>query len=143
MPSNRFDVPLPDVVPERDARVVQRYAEYVKSLAIDGFPGLKHWTRNVSRHPNTFHLPTATDRFYPDFVALLEDGRILVVEYKGRDRSPEESRDSREKDLVGRLWAGSFGGRAVFVTATMKAGDPSEITKAVRAALAEANAREA
>ena len=34
MPSNRFDVPLPDVVPERDARVVQRYAEYVKSLGL-------------------------------------------------------------------------------------------------------------
>lgn len=131
----------PDDVPALDGKAGGE--EELCAFAIDSLPELKHWTRNVSRHPNAFHLPTATDRFYPDFVALMEDGRILVVEYKGRDRSPEESRDSREKDLVGRLWASSSGGRDVFVTATMKNADPGEITKAIRAALDAAKARAA
>ena len=36
------------------------------------------------RQPNSFWLQTSSDKFYPDFVALLNDGRVLVVEYKGR-----------------------------------------------------------
>ena len=40
-------------------------------------------------------LPTSTDRFYPDFVAMLQDGRIFVVEYKGADRM--DTGDTREK----------------------------------------------
>ena len=31
-----------------------------------------------------FYLQKATGRFYPDFVCVLNDGKILVVEYKGR-----------------------------------------------------------
>ena len=50
---------------------------------LDGLPQVKFWVRNVARHRASFWLPTATDRFYPDFVAQLEDGRLLVVEYKG------------------------------------------------------------
>ena len=50
---------------------------------LDSLSGVKYWVRNVSRHPDSFWLPTATDRFHPDFVALLNDGRYLVVEYKG------------------------------------------------------------
>ncbi|MDE0523215.1 MAG: tyrosine-type recombinase/integrase [Boseongicola sp.] len=34
MLSNRFDAPLPDVVPERDSRVVRRYAEHLESLCL-------------------------------------------------------------------------------------------------------------
>ena len=130
----------PEEVPAFDGKAGGE--EELCAFAIDSLPELKHWTRNVSQHPNAFHLPTATDRFYPDFVAVMEDGRILVVEYKGRDRSPEESRDSREKDMVGRLWARSSRGRAVFVTATMKKADLGEITTAIRAALDEAKARD-
>jgi type III restriction enzyme len=36
--------------------------------------------RNVK--PTSFSLQTATERSYPDFICKLEDGRILVVEYK-------------------------------------------------------------
>ena len=50
--------------------------------ALDRLPGLKYWIRNVARHPASFWLPTAAGRFYPDFVARLDDGRRLVVEYK-------------------------------------------------------------
>ena len=51
---------------------------------IDSLPGVKWWVRNLERRPDhAFWLPTPTDKFYPDFVALLKDGRTLVVEYKG------------------------------------------------------------
>ena len=50
---------------------------------IDSLPQVTYWIRNVARHPESFSLPTATNKFYPDFVAQLTDGRLLVVEYKG------------------------------------------------------------
>jgi len=42
-------------------------------------------------------LPTSTDRFDPDFVASLKNGRILVVEYKGE--LWVDTTDTREKAL--------------------------------------------
>ncbi len=57
----------------------------------------------------------------------MEDGRLLVVEYKGKQLSPEESRDSREKELIGQQWAKASEGKAVFVMATMERGDPKEV----------------
>jgi type III restriction enzyme len=108
------------------------------AFALDSLPRLKHWTRNVARHRNAFWLPTATDHFYPDFVAMMEDGRLLVVEYKGADRTPEESRDSREKELIGQQWAKVSNGKAVFVMATMGKGNAPDIRAQVVAALTKA-----
>jgi type III restriction enzyme len=123
----------PDEVPAFDGK---DGGEEVKcALALDVLPGLKYWTRNVSRHPNSFSLPTSTDKFYPDFVAVMEDGRLLVVEYKGKQLSSEESRDSREKELIGQQWAKASKGKAVFVMATMERGDPKEVRQQVIAAL--------
>jgi type III restriction enzyme len=76
--------------------------EFQCAQAIDSLPGLKYWIRNVARHPNSFWLPTATDKFYPDFVALLEDGRLLVVEYKGAHIA--DGSDTDEKRTIGKLW---------------------------------------
>lgn len=61
----------------------------------------------------SFWLPTSSDRFYPDFVAMLNDGRILVVEYKGEHLWSNE--DSKEKRVVGELWAERSGGKCLFV----------------------------
>ncbi len=105
------------------------------ALVIDGLPGLKHWTRNVSRHRNSFSLPTSTDKFYPDFVAEMNDGRLLVVEYKGQDRTPEESRDSREKDQIGQEWAKASDGKAVFVMATIENKDAGGMRQTILDAL--------
>lgn len=80
---------------------------------IDSLPGVKWWVRNLERDPaRSFWLPTSTDRFYPDFVALLEDGRVLVVEYKGGDRVTNA--DTREKDAIGKLWEARSQGRCIF-----------------------------
>ena len=70
--------------------------------AIDGLPQVKYWVRNVSRHPESFWLPTVAGKFYPDFVASLEDGRRFVVEYKGALLA--DSPDTKEKQNIGALW---------------------------------------
>ena len=58
-------------------------------------------------------MPTSTDKFYPDFVCLLRDGRILVVEYKGGYIA--DNADSREKKAIGEMWAARSGGQCLFV----------------------------
>ena len=80
--------------------------------ALDSLSGV-YWVRNVSRHPDSFWLPTSTDKFYPDFVALLNNGRYLVVEYKGAHIS--EGSDTAEKRTVGELWERRSDGKGVFL----------------------------
>ena len=82
---------------------------------IDSLAAVKYWIRNVARHPNSFWLPTATDKFYPDFVALLNDDRLLVVEYKGAHIA--EGSDTSEKRTVGALWERESNGKGLFAVA--------------------------
>lgn len=77
-------------------------------------PKVKYWVRNLERDPRAFRLPTSTDYFYPDFIAKLEDGRILVVEYKGEHL---RNQDTAEKDNIGRIWASNSGGKCIFLVA--------------------------
>ena len=83
--------------------------------AIDSLPGVRHWVRNVARHPASFSLPVVAGRFYPDFVARLDDGRLLVVEYKGAHIA--EGADTAEKRTIGALWQRASRGRCLFVMA--------------------------
>lgn len=88
--------------------------EFECAVFLDNMPQTKYWVRNLERRPDSsFWLQTSTDRFYPDFVAMLNDGRILVVEYKGEDRWSND--DSKEKRAVGELWAERSNGRCLFV----------------------------
>ena len=82
--------------------------------SLDQHPKVVRWVRNLERRPSTsFWLPTSTDRFYPDFVALLDDDRVFVLEYKGLDRWSNE--DSREKRAIGNLWAERSNGSGIFL----------------------------
>jgi type III restriction enzyme len=93
--------------------------EFACALAIDTNDKVKHWVRNIERQPKlSFWLPTSTDYFYPDFVAELEDGRVLVVEYKGEVYATND--DSREKIQVGTQWEKSSDGRCLFLFAVAK-----------------------
>ena len=83
--------------------------------ALDSLPGVKYWIRNVARHPASFWLPTATDKFYPDFVSLLNDGRLLVVEYKGAHIA--DGTDAAEKRTIGELWEHKSAGQGLFIIA--------------------------
>lgn len=110
--------------------------ETVCAIEIDSLPEVKYWVRNLERQPaSSFWLPTATDRFYPDFVAELTDGRLFVIEYKGAQLYNND--DSREKRDIGDVWAAASNGRCIFamVTSTQQAG------KSVAAQLREAVAR--
>jgi type III restriction enzyme len=53
-----------------------------------------------------------------DFVAETLDGRLLVVEYKGKDYASND--DSKEKKILGEVWAKGSGGRALFLMAVKK-----------------------
>ena len=102
-----------DRVPAFDG--VEDGEEFRCAQAIDSLPGLRYWIRNVARDPASFWLPTAAGRFYPDFVARLDDGRLLVVEYKGALLTDEP--ETREKRAIGALWERESGGEALFLMA--------------------------
>ena len=87
--------------------------EFECARALDALPEVRHWVRNIEQQERfSFWLPTATDYFYPDFVAELIDGRLFVVEYKGDAYATND--DSREKRAIGAAWARASGGQAVF-----------------------------
>ena len=72
--------------------------------------------RNVDRKQGSFSLPVSNGyNFYPDFVAKLKDGRILIVEYKGK---PFLNDDTREKENIGQLWEEKSQGQGLFLLAT-------------------------
>jgi len=75
--------------------------------AIDRNPLIQMWVRNLERQvTHAFWLPTSTDKFYPDFVAKLTDGRLFVIEYKGAFL---DNADTQEKELIGKVWAEKSG----------------------------------
>jgi type III restriction enzyme len=88
--------------------------EFLCAQFIDQIDEVEFWVRNLDRQPNfSFWLQTSTDKFYPDFVYKLKDGRFLVVEYKGADRWSND--DSKEKRRLGELWALKSIGKCLFV----------------------------
>jgi type III restriction enzyme len=71
------------------------------------------WVRNLEREPKlSFWIQTSTDKFYPDFVAKLKNGKVLAVEYKGLDRASSD--DTKEKERLGKLWEERSGGQCFF-----------------------------
>ncbi len=94
--------------------------EWMAAFQIDDHPAVKHWVRNVDRTAWSYALRTATDLFYPDFVAELTDGRKLIIEYKGADRT--DNADSREKRNIGARLQEVSDGNVVFLWAELDRG---------------------
>jgi type III restriction enzyme len=92
--------------------------EFTCATHIDRHPKTKFWVRNLSQKPNVFWLQTAKQKFYPDFVVRLKDGRTLVVEYKGKTWA--ELQSEKDKEIVGRTWAEASGGTCLFVMPVAK-----------------------
>lgn len=86
--------------------------EFLCAQLLDNHKAVKHWVRNLVTEPCGFALATSRGRFFPDFVAELDDGRIAVVEYKGAHllSDPYEI----EKRQIGELWAAKSGAKCVF-----------------------------
>lgn len=114
------------------AKLKSEGEEFECAKALDREEAVKHWVRNLEQVPEfAFWLPTATDYFYPDFVAELNDGQLLVVEYKGDAYATND--DSREKRLVGERWAQTTGQRFVMVEKLLNGMDmAAQIRAAIR-----------
>lgn len=109
--------------------------EFQCAQFIDSQPDVKWWVRNLERQAiHSFWLQTSTDRFYPDFVIQLNNGKVLVVEYKGLDRST--SVDTQEKELLGKLWEANSGGMCFFEMIKGKNEFP-KIQEAIKKALTQ------
>lgn len=91
--------------------------EFTCALALDMLDEVEFWVRNLV-HNTQFSIPTATGNHYPDFVAKLKDGRLLVVEYKGGDRVSND--DSKAKAQMGHLWQKASKGKGIYLMATKK-----------------------
>jgi type III restriction enzyme len=99
--------------------------EFRCAVYLDEHPGVRFWVRNVDRKPNAFWLQLSSARFYPDFVVMLNDGRILAVEYKGGHLAG----DAKEKRVVGELWAEASKGQCLFSMPV--AGDFSDLARLI------------
>ncbi len=102
--------------------------EFQCAVFLESLPEVKYWVRNLPRKPTSFRLQTSTDWFYPDFICLLADGRVLAVEYKGRFLYT--AIDAEEKRVIGAVWESRSGGKCLFVMPSE--GDFSEIAQKAR-----------
>lgn len=88
--------------------------EFECAQFIDQLNEIECWIRNLERREkSSFWLQTSTDRFYPDFICKLKDGRFLVAEYKGADRWSND--DSTEKRKLGEVWEKLSNGNCQFI----------------------------
>jgi type III restriction enzyme len=126
----------PEIHDLREKTAAGKDAEEFKcAQAIDAHPKVKQWVRNIEKQEKfSFWLPTASDYFYPDFVAELVDGRVLVVEYKGEPYKTND--DSREKKQVGSQWEKASGGRCLFLFAVAEDEDGRSVFKQIEDKLA-------
>ncbi|EPT9323083.1 DEAD/DEAH box helicase family protein [Vibrio parahaemolyticus] len=110
--------------------------EYECAKAIDGLPEIKHWIRNlVRRDQASFWLPLAHNKFYPDFVCELNDGRMLVVEYKGEAYVTND--DSAEKRAIGDKWAELSNGKCLFIMAVEQDGQGRDVRQQIQALISK------
>jgi type III restriction enzyme len=72
------------------------------ALKVDGCSKVEWWARNVEKKPNAFYLHGYLGgKFYPDFVVKTKDGRLFLVEYKGKQLDNKET--AYKKD-IGEIW---------------------------------------
>lgn len=92
------------------------------AMAIEALGGkVKYWVRNLVRDESSFRLPLSDGYFYPDFVVMLTDGRVLVIEVKGEHLASTDN--TKEKVSIGQLWAKTTGN--LFLLAVKEDGMPS------------------
>lgn len=88
--------------------------EFDCAVYLDRMDEVRFWIRNVEGKKTSFWLQLPHQKFYPDFVAMLTDGRILAVEYKGGHLYDGEG----DKRSIGAVWADSSGGHCLFCMPT-------------------------
>ena len=88
--------------------------EFDCAVHLDRHEKVSYWIRNVEGKKSSFWLQLPHAKFYPDFVAMLTDGRILVVEYKGQHLYESEA----VKRQIGDVWADASEGQCLFCMPT-------------------------
>lgn len=88
--------------------------EFECAVHLDRMDEVRFWIRNVEGKRSSFWLQLPHQKFYPDFVAMLADRRILVAEYKGGHLYEAE----KVKRHIGSVWADASGGTCLFCMPT-------------------------
>jgi type III restriction enzyme len=90
--------------------------ELAVARILDALPEVDTWVRNLDKDRNAaFWLPYPEDQaFFPDFIAQLQNGKVLVLEVKGEFLENAQSEDKRK---VLELWGRTTGGLAKWVSA--------------------------
>jgi type III restriction enzyme len=83
---------------------------------LDALPEVDTWVRNLDNDRTAaFWLPYPEDlAFFPDFIAQLKNGKVMVLEVKGEHL---ENAQSADKHKVLDLWGRTTGGIAKWVSA--------------------------
>lgn len=98
------------IVGEFDSNGELAMAWHLESLCERGV--LEFWVRNlVKKKYASFYLQKATDKFHPDFLAKLKDGRIIAIECKSEYQWTATEDDRR----IGDLWENLSEGKCLFV----------------------------
>ncbi len=133
----------PFKVAYRGLALPNHYYEFIGDLSTDGeeyecakaiayCDGIEFWVRNLpGEEESSFWIQTSSDKFYPDFVAKLKNGKSLAVEYKGLDRATND--DTKEKERLGQLWEARSDGQCIFLMIK----GPEELSR-IAAAVAKA-----
>ena len=126
-----FEVPAiltePDYCPYRQYKGTFGYPKHAFTLIgdmgdeesqcakhIDDHRNVKRWVRNlVHESAGGFSLPLSPGRFFPDFIAELNDGRLAIVEYKNSKLA--QTKEEQHKKAVGELWEGRSQGKCAFI----------------------------
>ncbi len=90
--------------------------EFDCAVHLDQLDEVEFWIRNVENKKTSFWLQLPQHKFYPDFIAKLKDGRILVVEYKGEHLYEGE----KDKRLIGAVWEEASEGKCLFCMPTKR-----------------------
>jgi type III restriction enzyme len=105
---------------DRVGELKDKGEEFVCAQALDINTDVRFWVRNdlTGRPATVYRLPLASGWFYPDFVAMLNDGRRLIVEYKGAHLVNDP--DTKHKAEIGALWEVHGQGKALFLMAEVE-----------------------
>lgn len=111
--------------------------EFDCAQIIDTLPEIKYWIRNPDLSGRGFCLPLSgvrNNRFFPDFICQLHDGRILLIEYKGEQLASND--DSKEKNVIGEHWAKMSGGQCLFAMIVKQDESGQDMRQQILAAIA-------
>ncbi|MCL4354844.1 MAG: DEAD/DEAH box helicase family protein [Patescibacteria group bacterium] len=85
---------------------------FVDRLDLDTLPNIKFWVRNREKIDPFYIQGWKKGKFYPDFVAVTETGKIIALEWKGEDRVSNE--DTKYKEEIAKVWQELGNGKLYF-----------------------------